>query len=151
MLSKLTNIIKINCFLIIVNFCNLFDKALTEIFQFCMALLQCLTMLSMSKYSLYNQGKEQHNFKTCLRSLITQSDAEIACINGMWQLGITFSCGKLKRHISSIVFARSLSISNENKAFLGFQSNLGKEEEIYFVRKKKNVLNTFFTGFCYKN
>ncbi len=36
---KLTIIITINYFVIIVNFRNRFDKALTEIFQFCMALI----------------------------------------------------------------------------------------------------------------
>jgi len=36
---KITSIIAINCFFIIVNFLNCFDKALTEIFQFCMALV----------------------------------------------------------------------------------------------------------------
>jgi len=38
MLRKLTVIIAINGFVKIVYFCNRFDKALTEIFQFCMAL-----------------------------------------------------------------------------------------------------------------
>jgi hypothetical protein len=36
---KLMIIIAINLFIIIVNFCNRFDKALPEIFQFCRALL----------------------------------------------------------------------------------------------------------------
>jgi len=40
MLTKLTIIIAINHFVIIVNFHNRFDKALTEIFQFRMALLK---------------------------------------------------------------------------------------------------------------
>jgi len=39
---KLTIIIAINCFVIIVNFRNRFDKALTEIFQFRMALAMTL-------------------------------------------------------------------------------------------------------------
>ncbi len=38
MLMKLTIIIVINCFIIISNFHNCFDKALMEIFQFCRAL-----------------------------------------------------------------------------------------------------------------
>jgi len=39
MLTKLTIIIMINRFVIIVNFHNCFDKALTEIFQFRRALI----------------------------------------------------------------------------------------------------------------
>jgi len=38
MLTKLTIIMAINCLVIIVNFRNRFDKALTEIFQFRRAL-----------------------------------------------------------------------------------------------------------------
>ncbi len=38
-ITKLTIIIAINCFIIIVNFRNRFDKALTEIFQFRRALV----------------------------------------------------------------------------------------------------------------
>jgi len=40
MLTKLTIIIAINSFVIIVNFRNRFNKALREIFQFCRALIQ---------------------------------------------------------------------------------------------------------------
>jgi len=43
-LTKLTIIIVINRFVLIVNFCNCFDKALTEIFQFCRALLTTLSV-----------------------------------------------------------------------------------------------------------
>jgi len=39
-LTKLTIIIEINRFDIIVNFRNRFDKAVAEIFQFCMALVE---------------------------------------------------------------------------------------------------------------
>jgi len=38
-LTKLTIIIAINCFVIINNFCNHFNKALKEIIQFCRALI----------------------------------------------------------------------------------------------------------------
>ncbi len=38
MLTKLTIIIVNDRFIIIINFCNHFDKALMEIFQFCRAL-----------------------------------------------------------------------------------------------------------------
>ncbi len=44
MLTKLTIIIVINRFVLIVNFCNRFDKALTEIFQFCRALLTTISV-----------------------------------------------------------------------------------------------------------
>jgi len=42
MLMQLEIIIAINCFVKIINFRNHFDKALTEIFQFCRALKERL-------------------------------------------------------------------------------------------------------------
>jgi len=57
MLTKLTIIIVINGFVIMVNFCNHFDKALTEIFQFCRALVQMgdpTITLSLSVGAKYN-------------------------------------------------------------------------------------------------
>ncbi len=40
MAKKLAIIIVINCFILIINFHNCFDKALTKIFQFCRALVE---------------------------------------------------------------------------------------------------------------
>jgi len=47
---EVTIIIVINHFVIIINYCNCFDKALTEIFQFCRALSPILIKLRKQQF-----------------------------------------------------------------------------------------------------
>jgi len=57
---KLTIIIAINHFVIMVNFCNRFDKALTEIFQFCRALLSIEHKFVFTKTLLSDINNEKY-------------------------------------------------------------------------------------------
>jgi len=60
MLTKLMIIVVINCFVIIINFRNHFDKALTEIFQFCRALY--LTTCVDSRFSDFYPKETQKSW-----------------------------------------------------------------------------------------
>jgi len=107
MLTKLTIIIAINHFVIIVNFCTCFDKTLTEIFQFCMALFLLLLFHNFSKQIFTNFINKLRNVeKWTLDNITTQISLSSS---QMWKIRNNFLNQQKK-------IAKNLSLAFQTRA-----------------------------------